>query len=118
MLRAVVSAVSVTQAACARLGCVQPSAPEAVLDHIPSQADVVVPMANGEPVALLDVLEAEHRRLDRVRIHQMHALRERAYMRGECGDHLRHLSRARALIAIAHPDHREALEHEARIVRS
>ena len=70
----------------------QPSAPETVLDHIPSQADVVVPIANGEPVGLLDVLEAEHRRLDRVRIHQMHALQERAYMRGECGDHLRHVS--------------------------
>jgi acyl-CoA hydrolase len=71
---------------------VQPSAPAALLDHVPPQADLVVPMANGEPVALLDVLEAEHRRLDGVRVHQMLALRERAYMRGECGDHLRHVS--------------------------
>ena len=70
----------------------QPSTPEAVLEHVPAQADVVVAMANGEPVALLDVLEAEHRRLDGVRIHQMHALHERPHHRGECGDHLRHVS--------------------------
>ncbi len=38
------------------------------------------------------MLEAERRRLERVRVHQMHALQERAYMRGECGDHLRHVS--------------------------
>jgi acyl-CoA hydrolase len=74
------------------IAAVEPSAPEAVLDHVPPRADIVVPMANGEPVALVDLLEAEHRRLDRVRIHQMHALRERAYMHGECGDHLRHVS--------------------------
>ena len=69
-----------------------PSPPEAVLDHVPSHADIVVPMANGEPVALLDVLEREHRRLTGVRIHQMHALHERPYLHGECGDHLRHVS--------------------------
>jgi acyl-CoA hydrolase len=69
-----------------------PVAPEAVLDHIPPRADLVVPLANGEPSALLDALEADHERLDRVRIHQMHALRERAYIRGELGDHLRHVS--------------------------
>ena len=63
-----------------------------MLDHVPAHADIVVPMANGEPVALLDVLEVEHRRLTAVRIHQMHALRERPHMRGECGDHLRHVS--------------------------
>jgi len=74
------------------VAAVDPSPPEAVLDHVPSHADIVMPMANGEPVALLDVLEREHRRLTAVRIHQMHALRERAYLRGECGDHLRHVS--------------------------
>ena len=49
-------------------------------------------MANGEPVALLDVLEREHRSLTGVRIHQMHALQDRPYLHGECGDHLRHVS--------------------------
>jgi acyl-CoA hydrolase len=69
-----------------------PVPPEAVLDHIPPGADLIAPLANGEPVALLDALEANHDALEGVRIHQMHALRERAYIRGECGDHLRHVS--------------------------
>jgi hypothetical protein len=65
---------------------------ENVLDHIPAGADVIVPMANGEPVGLLDALEANHQRLSGVRVHQMHALHERAYIRGELRDHLRHVS--------------------------
>ncbi len=69
-----------------------PVAPEAILNHVPSGADLIVPLANGEPVALLDALEADHDRLDGVRVHQMHALRDRGYIRGECGDHLRHVS--------------------------
>jgi acyl-CoA hydrolase len=64
----------------------------AVLDHVPPRADVVVPLANGEPPTLLDALEDQHERLDRVRVHQMHALQERRYIRGELGDHLRHVS--------------------------
>src|SRR3954471_10814857 len=63
-----------------------------VLRHVPPRADLIVPLANGEPGAVLDALEAAHERLDRVRIHQMHALHERPYLRGECGDHLRHVS--------------------------
>jgi acyl-CoA hydrolase len=74
------------------IAAVDPSSPRAVLDHVAPHADVVVPMANGEPVALLDVLEAEHRRLTGVRIHQMHALHERPYLHGACADHLRHVS--------------------------
>jgi len=69
-----------------------PVAPAAVLDHVPPRADLVVPLANGEPATLLDALEDQYERLDRVRIHQMHALRERPYIRGELGDHLRHVS--------------------------
>src|SRR3954453_23916470 len=64
----------------------------AVLDHVPPRADIVIPLANGEPSTLLDALEEHHERLDRVRIHQMHALQERPYIRGELGDHLRHVS--------------------------
>jgi acyl-CoA hydrolase len=63
-----------------------------LLDHIPPGADVIVPMANGEPVSLLDELEANADRLEGVRIHQMHALRPRRYLRGEFGDRLRHVS--------------------------
>jgi len=65
---------------------------EAVLGHIPRDADVIVAMANGEPVGLIDALEAGHERLHGVRIHQMHALHPRPSIEGECGDHLRHVS--------------------------
>jgi hypothetical protein len=53
---------------------IRPVAPDAVLDHVEPGADLIVAMANGEPVGLLDALEAHHRRLDGVRAHQMHAL--------------------------------------------
>jgi acyl-CoA hydrolase len=69
-----------------------PVAAETVLDHIGRDADVIVPMANGEAVGLLDVLEAHHTSLDGVRVHQMHALHPRPSIEGECGDHLRHVS--------------------------
>jgi acyl-CoA hydrolase len=75
-----------------RQGGSGPGPPEAVLEHVPARADIIVPMANGEPVAVLDALEAHHERLTAVRIHQMHALHERAYIHGRCGDHLRHVS--------------------------
>jgi acyl-CoA hydrolase len=69
-----------------------PVSAEEVLRHIEPEADVIVPMANGEPVGLLDVLDAGHRSLERVRIHQMHALHPRPSIDGRCGDHLRHVS--------------------------
>src|SRR5919107_5239319 len=66
--------------------------PEDVLAHIGPGADVILPLANGEPVGLLDVLERENERLQGVRVHQMHALHERPYIRGAYGDRLRHVS--------------------------
>ena len=69
-----------------------PVGPERVLDHIPPGGDVIVPMANGEPVSVLDVLEDHAERLEGVRLHQMHALHERRYHHGHCGEHLRHVS--------------------------
>lgn len=69
-----------------------PSPPEAVLEHIPPGADVILPMANGEPVTLLDTLEAHNERLEGVRLHQMHALHERPYIHGAFGDRMRHVS--------------------------
>jgi acyl-CoA hydrolase len=65
---------------------------ERVLEHVPPGADVIVPMANGEPVGLLDALEAGQERLHGVRIHQMHVLHERPYIHGAAGDRLRHVS--------------------------
>ncbi|CCH79039.1 4-hydroxybutyrate coenzyme A transferase [Nostocoides japonicum T1-X7] len=66
--------------------------PEAVLAHVPPGADLVMPNANGEPVHVVDALEENAQLLEGVRIHQMHALRERLYINGEFGDHLRHVS--------------------------
>lgn len=66
--------------------------PEDVLDLVGAGDDLIVAMANGEPVAAVDALEREHRRLTAVRIHQMHALHPRPSIAGECGDHLRHVS--------------------------
>ena len=69
-----------------------PSPPEAVLDHISPGADLIVPLANGEPAKVLDAIEAAADRLDGVRIHQMHALRDRPSIRGELKPHLTHVS--------------------------
>jgi acyl-CoA hydrolase len=45
--------------------------------------DVIVPLANGEPDVLLSALDAAGDRMRGVRVHQMHALRDRRYMHGE-----------------------------------
>lgn len=54
--------------------------------------DLIIPIANGEPHLLLDLLEANYEQLDRVTAHQMLTLRERAYIRGEMKGHLSHVS--------------------------
>lgn len=68
------------------------TAPDAVLDHIAADSDLIVPIANGEPVALLDAIEAAADRLTGVRVHQMHVLRDRPYLHGAFGNRLRHVS--------------------------
>ena len=40
-------------------------------------ADLIVPLANGEPVSVIDAVEANAHRWTGVKIHQMHALRDR-----------------------------------------
>ncbi len=69
-----------------------PGSPDTVLAHVAAGADVIVPMAAGEPVATLDALEAAADRLEAVRVHQMHVLRDRPYLHGAFGGHLRHVS--------------------------
>src|SRR5262245_18529840 len=64
----------------------------AVVEHVGSGADLILPLANGEPVTLLDAIEAAAADLERVRVHQMHALRDRPYLHGTFGDRLRHVS--------------------------
>jgi acyl-CoA hydrolase len=68
------------------------ASPTAVLDHIGVGSDLIVPLANGEPVTLLDAVEGAAEQLDGVRVHQMHALRDRPYLHGAFGDRLRHMS--------------------------
>jgi acyl-CoA hydrolase len=71
-----------------------PDSPEGVLGLIGPGAQLIVPLANGEPTAVLDAVEgaAAAGTLDEVRVHQMHVLHDRAYMRGDYGDALRHIS--------------------------
>jgi acyl-CoA hydrolase len=68
------------------------SDPADVLDHLRPGADVIVPLANGEPVSLFDAIEANVDRLADVRVHQMHALHDRPYIRGELKPRLSHVS--------------------------
>jgi acyl-CoA hydrolase len=71
-----------------------PGGPEAVLDLLTPGTNIVVPLANGEPVSVIDAVEAaaEAGGLEGVRVHQMHALRDRPYFDGRYGDRLRHVS--------------------------
>jgi acyl-CoA hydrolase len=71
-----------------------PTAAEAVLDHVDDGADLIVPLANGEPVTVLDALEAGAAvgRFRGVRVHQMHALHDRPYLHGTVRDRLLHVS--------------------------
>ncbi len=64
----------------------------AVVDRIVPGTQLIVPIANGEPVHLLDAIEAAAEGLRGVTIHQMHALRDRPVLHGAHGDRLRHVS--------------------------
>ena len=64
--------------------------PDAVLRHLHADCDVVVPIANGEPVTVLDAIEAAGPHED-LRVHQMHALHDRPYLHGEV-DGMRHVA--------------------------
>ncbi len=68
-----------------------------MLEHIGPGTELIVPLANGEPTALLDAIEAAAPETDpstiaAVRVHQMHALHDRPYLRGEFGDRMRHIA--------------------------
>jgi acyl-CoA hydrolase len=68
------------------------TSPEAVLDLIEPGTDLIVPLANGEPIGVMDAVEAAADRLSGVRVHQMHVLHDRPYLDGRHGDRLRHVS--------------------------
>lgn len=64
-----------------------------MLDHLPAGTDVIVPLANGEPTAVLDAMEAGVESLRGVHVHQMHALHDRPYLHADpADDRLRHVS--------------------------
>lgn len=75
------------------------TAPNSALDvaqHLGPATELIVPLANGEPTAVLDAIEellvAEPGRFERLRIHQMHAIHDRPYLSGAFGDRLQHVS--------------------------
>ena len=73
-----------------------PNVPSDVLKHIGPREQLIIPLANGEPTAVLDAIEAaaaeDADRFDEVRVHQMHAIHDRPYLHGEFGTHLKHIS--------------------------
>jgi acyl-CoA hydrolase len=66
--------------------------PAAVRGLIDDDADLIVPLANGEPVSVLDVIERNATSRRGVRVHQMHALHDRPYLHGTVREHLLHVS--------------------------
>lgn len=65
---------------------------DAVLEHVGPGADLIVPLSNGEPVTLLDAIEAHADQLNGVTVHQMHAIHDRPYLHGAFDGRLRHRS--------------------------
>ncbi|MDW0118255.1 acetyl-CoA hydrolase/transferase C-terminal domain-containing protein [Sporosarcina thermotolerans] len=66
--------------------------PEDFIRLINKDADIIIPLSNGEPHRLLDILEEHHRQLENVTVHQLLALRERDYINGKMKGHLSHTS--------------------------
>jgi acyl-CoA hydrolase len=66
-------------------------AAEAVLRYVEPGSQIIVGAANGEPVGVLDALEASFEGLEDVRLHQMIPLRSRPYIDGQRPG-LRHVS--------------------------
>lgn len=62
-----------------------------VVGLIDQGADIIIPIANGEPIQLLDILEEHADQLQSVKIHQMLALRNRPYIEGAY-EGLKHVS--------------------------
>jgi acyl-CoA hydrolase len=63
----------------------------AAVDRLGAHRDVIVPLANGEPVSVMAAVDAAGPDLDGVRVHQMHCLHDRPYLHGAYPG-LRHVS--------------------------
>lgn len=53
-----------------------------ILSLIPDNADIIIPLGNGEPDAILTAIDEQPERFSSLRIHQMLELKERKYMHG------------------------------------
>ena len=71
-----------------------PLPPEAVVSQLEDGDDLIVPLANGEPVSLLDAIEqaAAAGQIKGLRVHQMHSLHDRPSIRGELDGRVNHVS--------------------------
>jgi acyl-CoA hydrolase len=65
---------------------------DVILSYVNPGTNVIVATANGEPVTVLDALEAGADGLEGVRVHQVFALHDRPHHAGAFGDRLRHVS--------------------------
>lgn len=63
-----------------------------IIELIEKDADIILPLTNGEPHKLLDILEENADALTNVKIHQLLALKRRKYMEGEFPGKLNHVS--------------------------
>ncbi len=66
--------------------------PEDILALIHNGDDLILPIANGEPQVLIDILEDHFSEFQNIRIHQMHAVKERAYIQGKMKPSLSYVS--------------------------
>ena len=66
--------------------------PSDILSYINDNDDLILPIANGEPTVLLNTIEKNAKTFKNIRIHQMHALKERDYILGTYKGHLHHVS--------------------------
>ena len=73
-----------------------PNQPADVLEHITPGTQIIVPLGNGEATAVMEQIDAaaaaNDPRIDEVRVHQMHAIHDRPYLRGTYGTRLKHIS--------------------------
>ena len=65
---------------------------DAVLDHLAPGTNVIVPLAAGEPVTVVDAIQRAADRLERVTVHQMHGLHDRPFLHGHHHGRLDYLS--------------------------
>lgn len=63
-----------------------------ILQLINDYDDIIVGLANGEPVNVLDTIEQHAQQYNHVKIHQMHAHKHREYINGKYEGHLKHVA--------------------------